>query len=361
MMRSVFTSIALSSVFLTTGVLELSANAQTLDSILKLFPQLLKTSTSTTPTSSNQSTTTFATIEQAIHTQVNQYRASRGLPALALDSRISQQARTHSQNMASGTVPFSHQGFAQRVEAIGTVIPYSGAAENVAYNQGYTDPATQAVQGWLKSTGHRQNIEGNYNLTGIGVAKNAKGEYYFTQIFISAANSSTQTPATSSPTTSTQTPATSSPTTSTQTPATSSPTTSTQTPNSLVSLEQAVHDQVNQYRASRGLPALALDSRISQQARTHSQNMASGTVPFSHQGFSQRVEALGTVIPYSGAAENVAYNQSYADPATQAVQGWLNSTGHRTNIEGNYNLTGIGIAKNAQGEYYFTQIFIRSR
>ena len=339
MMRSVFTSIALSSVFLTTGVLELSANAQSLTSILKLLPQFPQTSAS--PTSIAQSTTTLATIEQAIHTQVNQYRASRGLSPLSLDSRISQQARIHSQNMASGTVPFSHEGFSQRVQAIATVIAYSGAAENVAYNQGYADPATQAVQGWLKSTGHRQNIEGQYNLTGIGVAKNAKGEYYFTQIFIRAANSSSQV---SSPSTST-----------------TAPTSSTQSTNSLVSLEQAVHDQVNQYRASRGLPALALDSRISQQARTHSQNMASGTVPFSHEGFDQRVEAIATVIPYSGAAENVAYNQSYADPATQAVQGWLKSTGHRTNIEGNYNLTGIGIAKNARGEYYFTQIFIRNR
>jgi uncharacterized protein YkwD len=122
-----------------------------------------------------------------------------------------------------------------------------------------------------------------------------------------------------------------------------------------------VHNQVNQYRASHGLPPLSLDARISEQARVHSQNMAIGTVPFSHDGFTQRVQTIAKVIPYSGAAENVAYNQGYSDPATQAVQGWLRSTGHRTNIEGQYNLTGIGIAKNSQGEYYFTQIFIRSR
>jgi uncharacterized protein YkwD len=27
-------------------------------------------------------------------------------------------------------------------------------------------------------------MEGNFNVTGIGVAKNDKGEYYFTQLFI---------------------------------------------------------------------------------------------------------------------------------------------------------------------------------
>lgn len=52
------------------------------------------------------------------------------------------------------------------------------------YNQGYSEEATAAVQGWIKSTGHRQNMEGNFNLTGIGVATNAKGQYYFTQMFI---------------------------------------------------------------------------------------------------------------------------------------------------------------------------------
>ena len=63
------------------------------------------------------------------------------------------------------------------------VIPYSAATENVAYNQGYNDPATQVVKSWLQSSGHRQNIEGQYKLTGVGIAKNARGEYYFSQIF----------------------------------------------------------------------------------------------------------------------------------------------------------------------------------
>lgn len=125
----------------------------------------------------------YSALEQSIHQQINQYRQSRKLPPLTLDPRISEQARTHSQNMANG-IPFSHQGFDQRVEAIRRVIPYRAASENVAFNKGYSNPGQQAVQGWIKSPGHRINIEGQYNLTGIGVSKNAKGEYYFTQIFI---------------------------------------------------------------------------------------------------------------------------------------------------------------------------------
>ncbi|HEY9847062.1 MAG TPA: CAP domain-containing protein [Candidatus Caenarcaniphilales bacterium] len=136
------------------------------------------------PAPSPAPATTLSTLEQSVHTQINQYRASRSLPPLTLDSRISQQARTHSQNMASGLVAFGHDGFSQRVQVITQVIPLSSAAENVAYNQGSTDPARQAVQGWIASSGHQANIVGSYNLTGIGVAMNASGRYYFTQIFI---------------------------------------------------------------------------------------------------------------------------------------------------------------------------------
>ncbi len=141
-----------------------------------------KSSPATVAQQSNSSQ--FATLEQSVHQQVNQYRKSRNLPPLGWDARIAQQARIHSQAMASGKVPFSHNGFEGRVKVIAKSIPYRSAAENVAYNQGYSDPGQQAVQGWIKSTGHRHNMEGNFDLTGIGIAKNGKGEYYFTQIFI---------------------------------------------------------------------------------------------------------------------------------------------------------------------------------
>ncbi|OKH39023.1 serine protease [[Phormidium ambiguum] IAM M-71] len=134
-----------------------------------------------------------------------------------------------------------------------------------------------------------------------------------------------------------------------------------QNQNSLSNLERSIHEQVNKYRQSQNLPPLQLNAAITQQSRLHSQAMASGKVPFSHQGFEQRVNAIEKSVSYRSAGENVAYNQGYKDPATQAVQGWLKSPGHLKNIRGNFNLTGIGVAQNSKGEYYFTQIFIRSR
>lgn len=164
---------------LVAGVLLLASGCD----IQPIVDRVLPLTTSPTPKPTVKAIAPTA-LEKSIHEQVNQYRASKKLPPLKFDDRIAEQSRIHSQNMAKGQVPFSHDGFEQRVKAIGRTIFYRAAAENVAYNFGFSNPGKQAVEGWIKSPGHRKNMEGNFNLTGIGIAKNAKGEYYFTQVFI---------------------------------------------------------------------------------------------------------------------------------------------------------------------------------
>jgi uncharacterized protein YkwD len=287
-------------------------------------------------TNSQLATSTSTTsLEQAIYQQINQYRLSRNLPALKLNAYISQYARIHSEQMASGKVSFSHDGFEARIKAIGQKILYQKAAENLAVNQGYADPAKVAVQGWIKSSGHRQNMEGEFDLTGIGVARNGAGDYYFTQIFLKQRSS-----------------------------ASSNLNTNTVSPFDSplpITLEQEVHRQVNQYRISRNLAPLRLDAQMSYEARLYSQKMAQGKASFSHKGIEQRFKKVSQIIPYRKAAENLALNKGYSDPVTVAVQGWIKSPGHRQNMEGKFNITGIGIAKNVEGEYYFTQFFVQER
>ncbi|WP_017654054.1 CAP domain-containing protein [Fortiea contorta] len=133
------------------------------------------------PTSQGtQSSADTAAIEASVFQQINSYRASINLPALTRNSAADNQARIHSQNMASKKVAFGHSGVNQRFKATG--ITYKSAAENVAYNSN-SDPATIAVQGWLKSPGHLANIKGKFTLTGIGVAKSSDGQVYLTQLF----------------------------------------------------------------------------------------------------------------------------------------------------------------------------------
>lgn len=126
-------------------------------------------------------------------------------------------------------------------------------------------------------------------------------------------------------------------------------------------LEQAVFQQVNAYRARQQLPLLRWDERLAQQARQHSQALLTSPTLGGHAGFEQRLAAIGRVLPWSSAAENVAYSQGVRDPATHAVQGWISSTGHRRNLEGLFTHTGIGVARNARGEVAFTQIFLKPR
>jgi uncharacterized protein YkwD len=113
---------------------------------------------------------------------------------------------------------------------------------------------------------------------------------------------------------------------------------------------------VNQYRAQHGLDQLVMNDTISHEAHRHSQEMATHAVPFGHDGFSQRMHYLRShVIDASSGAENVAYNYK---TAKIVVDGWLHSPGHRRNIMGHYNLTGIGIVRDKAGKIYYTQMFL---
>ena len=113
---------------------------------------------------------------------------------------------------------------------------------------------------------------------------------------------------------------------------------------------------INVYRTGKGLPSLKNNELVAQTAYKHSSNMASQKIPFGHDGFERRTAELGKKLHKTEAfAENVAYG---ARTAQEVVDIWLNSPVHKKNIEGDYELTGIGIAKAPDGTLYFTQIFV---
>ena len=122
------------------------------------------------------------TINEEILQLVNQHRKSLGKNELKMIDVASAQATQHSRDMMNGRTAFGHDGFNERVNAVKNAIGFiNAAAENVAYGQ---MSAKEVVDGWLHSPGHKRNIEGDYNLTGIGVTQNNEGVIYFTQIFV---------------------------------------------------------------------------------------------------------------------------------------------------------------------------------
>lgn len=120
-------------------------------------------------------------------------------------------------------------------------------------------------------------------------------------------------------------------------------------------LGKEVHRLVNIHRISIGLPELEWSEIIAAECKTHSSNIAStGTI--NHDGFYERIDRIKEKIPVSWAGENVAQNWS----TQAAVTSWLNSPGHKSNIESNSNLSAVGIAFDEDSAMYLTQIFIRS-
>ncbi|MEA5534308.1 CAP domain-containing protein [Crocosphaera sp. XPORK-15E] len=288
-------------------------------------------------------------IEEITYREINQYRLAQNLPPLKLNSQITQQARIHSERMASGLIPVGHERLEERLKIINFSTPHQKGVENLAIQQDNSDPVKSTIKQWLSNPESRQNILGKYDETGIGVAKNTAGKYYFTQIFIQENPSSIKD---------------SVPFTDPLEPWKNRDLVlekSGQDSELLIALEAEINRRVNQYRLSKNLPPLQMNAEISYVARQHSQNMANKTATFSHDGFDGRAKTVGKTIPYQTFAENLAYIKGYPDLAAVAVKGWIDSPGHRKNMEGKFNLTGVGIAKNADGEYYFTQLFLLQR
>lgn len=111
--------------------------------------------------------------------RVNSYRVSRGLPALVWDRRAAAVAKAHSRDMFEGRY-FSHtspDGRSLRDRLHARALQYSSAGENIAWGQ---ETGRDVLRAWLRSKGHRRNIEGR-DFTHHGVGKVGP---YWTHIFI---------------------------------------------------------------------------------------------------------------------------------------------------------------------------------
>ena len=113
---------------------------------------------------------------------------------------------------------------------------------------------------------------------------------------------------------------------------------------------------VNAHRIARGLPALIWDSRVAAVAKSHSQQMVDEDF-FSHttpDGVTTWGRLAARGISYSHAGENIAWGQK---TGKAVFRGWLDSPGHRANIEqDSYTHHGVGKVGTR-----WTHVFIRPR
>ncbi len=126
-------------------------------------------------------TTTSSTpnIEAEILRLINNHRTNKNLTKLEISSIIKKQTDDHTNYMiAKGQI--SHDDFKKRSDYLKQNDNAKVMAENVA--TGYPTPKA-VVEGWLKSDGHRKNIEGNYTHFNVTAKQNNSGAWFYTNIF----------------------------------------------------------------------------------------------------------------------------------------------------------------------------------
>lgn len=113
---------------------------------------------------------------------------------------------------------------------------------------------------------------------------------------------------------------------------------------------------VNRHRISEGLECLSVFDSIQNAATTRSEEIIelfSHTRPDGTDCFTVLVDYS---IPYSSAGENIAAGQR---SASDVMNSWMNSPGHRANILGqSYTHIGIGYTNGGSYSHNWTQLFI---
>jgi uncharacterized protein YkwD len=120
--------------------------------------------------------------EQELVNLTNAARKKEGLSELQPHPKLFQSARLHAANMAKQD-KLDHEldgkTMIDRLQAVEYGV--ESAAENIAHKQ--TTPR-KVMASWMESEGHKQNIlTDSFMHIGVAVAKNAKGERYWVQVF----------------------------------------------------------------------------------------------------------------------------------------------------------------------------------
>lgn len=119
-----------------------------------------------------------------------------------------------------------------------------------------------------------------------------------------------------------------------------------------------IFEITNALRANYGMPSLEPNKEIDKVALHHSMDMAENEY-FSHvnlegEGVLERFNKAGLSFKSSG--ENIS--AGYAT-GIEAMEGWINSAGHRKNLLASHDFIGIGVVVDKDSPYgiYFTQDF----
>lgn len=120
--------------------------------------------------------------EQAVVDLTNAERKKAELEPLKSNAKLMKAAREHAANMAKQDKlehDLDDKSMTDRAKAV--EYQFGKLGENIAWNQ---PTPRKVVAGWMESEDHKMNIlTAEFEDIGIGMAKNAKGELYWVQVF----------------------------------------------------------------------------------------------------------------------------------------------------------------------------------
>jgi len=146
-------------------------------------------------------------------------------------------------------------------------------------------------------------------------------------------------------------------------------------PDGLTADEQEFVDRINAERTARGFCTLTVDPLLVRTARAHSREMCARDY-FDHHSptpglstpmdrYLSSLKSLGADTPdYLLVGENIYYCSISSDVynVDYGHRALMNSPGHRANIlEPRFQKVGLGIYRNAKGEFWVTQMFSRDQ
>lgn len=124
-------------------------------------------------------------MEPKIVAWTNYYRNYYGRQTVRQNPQLTQIARGHAYHMAHRE-KMAHEldGSTLQARVRRGAYAYQVCGENVAYNEGYANPAWKFFEGWMGSAGHWENIQNpQYSEIGVGVYRSPNGKYYACQVF----------------------------------------------------------------------------------------------------------------------------------------------------------------------------------
>ncbi|MCD8351739.1 MAG: CAP domain-containing protein [Planctomycetaceae bacterium] len=117
---------------------------------------------------------------------VNDERARRGMQILRRRADLDAVAYTHARDLMRMNKLDHTSSDGRQLEHRLAKLDWEWAGENLARNKGYASPAAEAVQGWIASPRHYENMfRPDYSQTGMAALYDPdSGFTYFVQVFI---------------------------------------------------------------------------------------------------------------------------------------------------------------------------------